>query len=263
MMPLITQGFIEIILLFLTGLVMGSFANVCIHRIPKGESIIFPNSHCPHCHHALTILENIPLVSFVVLRGRCHYCQERISWRYPVVEFLTGLLYLTMLARFGFSISAFVYMAFGTVLIIVSFIDLKEKIIPDELSLPGAAIGLILSAFLLPVGFLNALIGMAFGGGILLFIAFISKGGMGGGDVKLMAMIGAFLGWPDVVVSLFVAVLIGSLVGVLLVLLRIKGRKDAVPFGPFLALGAIISTLYGPDLIMWYLSVGWSFQGYW
>lgn len=251
--------FIQFILPFIVGLIMGSFANVCIYRIPRGESIIFPSSHCPHCQHSLGVLDNIPLVSFILLRGKCRYCHERISWRYPLVELLTGLLYLAIVARFRFSALTIVYLALGTLLIIISFIDLKEKIIPDELSLPGVAGGLILSLFLLPSGFFNAFIGMAFGGGILLIVAFVSKGGMGGGDVKLMAMIGAFLGWPDVVVSLFLAVFIGSLVGLLLIVLRLKKRKDAVPFGPFLALGAIISILYGSDLIMWYLNLGWHF----
>jgi leader peptidase (prepilin peptidase)/N-methyltransferase len=249
MFPLFT---LEWFAAFVFGAVIGSFANVCIHRLPGHQSLVFPASHCPHCQRALRPWHNIPLLSYLWLRGRCAYCQVGISWRYPLVECLCGLLYGFLYSQFGLSAHSLILTVFTTALLIVSFIDLAHKIVPDVITLPGILAGLIVSLFLTPVGIINAFLGLVLGGGLFLLIAVLSRGGMGGGDIKLVAMIGAFLGWQAVLLTIFLAASLGAVIGIGLILLKQKGRKDPLPFGPFLALGAFIAMVWGPDLIFWY-----------
>lgn len=237
---------------FVFGTVIGSFANVCIHRLPGRQSLSFPGSHCPHCQQAIPPWHNIPILSYVWLGGRCKYCKTTISWRYPLVELLCGLLYVFLYHQFSFSAQGVVLMLLGTALLIASFIDLAHKIIPDRITLPGILAGLAASLFLTPIGLVDALLGVGLGGGLFFLVAILSRGGMGGGDIKLIAMIGAFLGWQAVLVTIFLGALCGALVGISLMLLKKKGRKDPVPFGPFLALGALIAMVWGHDLIFWY-----------
>lgn len=249
---------IEIILLFISGLIAGSFCNVCIYRIPRNESVIYPASHCPNCHTDILAKDNIPLLSYILLKGRCRNCESKISIRYPVVEFLTGLIYVIIYLIYDFSIQSLIYIILLSALIIITFIDLNKQIIPDVISLPGIGVGLILSFFVPYISFINSALGVLVGGGIILAIGLagsviFKKEAMGGGDVKLAAMIGAFLGWKYTIISLFLGFFLGALVGIFLILSKIKSKEDMVPFGPFIALGSLITLLYGEKIITWYL----------
>lgn len=249
---------IEIILIFSLGLIVGSFSNVCIYRIPRNESVIYPASHCPKCRTKIKPIDNIPLLSYILLKGRCRNCGSKISIQYPVVEFLTGLIYLIIYLIYGLSIQSLVYIILSSALIIIAFIDLQEQIIPDVISLPGIVVGLILSFIVPYISFINSALGALVGGGIILIIAWVGsiifkKEAMGGGDVKLTAMIGAFLGWRYTIISLFLGFFLGALTGIILIIAKIKKREDAIPFGPFIALGSIITLLWGEKILLWYL----------
>jgi len=249
---------IEIVLIFILGLIVGSFSNVCIYRIPRNESIIYPASHCPNCHSPIKPVDNIPLLSYILLKGRCRNCKSKISIQYPIVEFLTGLIYLIIYLIYGLSIQSLIYIILSSALIIIAFIDLKEQIIPDIISLPGIGVGLILSFFVPYVSFINSALGVFVGGGTILVIGLagsviFKKEAMGGGDVKLAAMIGAFLGWRYIIISLFLGFFLGALAGIFLILSKIKSREDVVPFGPFIVLGSFITLLWGEKLISWYI----------
>jgi leader peptidase (prepilin peptidase)/N-methyltransferase len=251
---------IEIFLVFVLGLIVGSFSNVCIYRIPRNESVIYPASHCPKCRTKIKPVDNIPLLSYILLKGRCHNCGSKISIQYPVVEFLTGLIYLIIYLTYGLSIQSLVYIILASALIIIAFIDLQEQIIPDIISLPGIVVGLILSFIVPYISFINSALGALVGGGIILIIAGVGsiifkKEAMGGGDVKLTAMIGAFLGWRYTIISLFLGFFLGALAGIVLIMTKIKKREDAIPFGPFIVLGSIITFLCGEKIINWYMGI--------
>jgi len=246
------------VLIFILGLIVGSFSNVCIYRIPRNESIIYPASHCPKCRSKIKPVDNIPLLSFILLKGRCRNCKSKISIQYPIVEFLTGLIYLIIYLIYGLSIQSLIYIILSSVLIIIAFIDLNEQIVPDIISLPGIVIGFITSFFVPYISFINSALGVFVGGGIILIIGLagsviFKKEAMGGGDVKLAAMIGAFLGWRYIIISLFLGFFLGALAGIFLILSKIKSREDVVPFGPFIALGSIITLLWGERIISWYM----------
>jgi len=245
-----------VVIVALFGLFIGSFLNVCIYRIQKGESIVWPPSHCPKCTKALKPWDNIPVISYLILKGRCRYCFEPISVRYPVVELLSTLLAVSLLYRFGMSVTFLIYYLWACVLIIITFIDLDIQIIPDRLSLGGIVVGLLV-VYWLPITYKDALIGLILGGGLLLAIIYgyyflTKKEGMGGGDVKLLAMIGVFTGWQGVLFTLFASSLMGTMVGIPWGLIKKGTLKAAIPFGPFLALGALIYVFWGQYLIDWY-----------
>ncbi len=232
------------ILAFLLGTVVGSFLNVCIYRLPEKKSIISPGSHCPHCHTPIKWYDNIPLLSFALLKGRCRYCQKPISRQYPLVEFITGLFTFFIYFDYGFSLTGIIYLFFIYALIVISFIDLKWQIIPDVISVPGIFGGLMASFCLPYLSFKDSGCGALLGGGFLFIVAYgyyfiRKKEGMGGGDIKLLAMIGAFLGWRAIPFVLFSASVMGSIIGILWILFQGKDRNFPIPFGPFLALGAI------------------------
>jgi leader peptidase (prepilin peptidase)/N-methyltransferase len=240
------------------GAIMGSFLNVCIHRLPKGESIVAPGSHCPHCKSPIKFYDNIPLISYLLLGGRCRNCRGTISIQYPLVEGVTALSSFLLFLRFGVSWSYFFYFAFVASLIIITVIDLFHQIIPDVISLPGIGVGLLASLIVPDLPFLNSLKGMLVGGGSLFVVATLyqwlfKREGMGGGDVKLLAMIGAFLGWKAVILTILLSSLIGSITGMIVMVAKGKDFKYAIPFGPFLSLGAVISLFYGEKIITWYL----------
>jgi leader peptidase (prepilin peptidase)/N-methyltransferase len=244
----------------LLGLVLGSFFNVCIYRLPREESIVWPGSHCPQCRHALAPWDNIPLVSFLLLRGSCRYCRQPISTRYPLVELLTAGLMVSLAWRFGFSWAFLQFAVLAGALLVVTFIDLEHQIIPDVISIPGLLVGLGLSVLTGNPGWKSSLIGLLVGGGLLYLLAagyeiLTKREGMGGGDIKLLAMIGAFLGWTGVLVTVILAAVVGSILGIALILFWKKGRTHALPFGPFLSLGALIHLFWGPELIAWYLNI--------
>lgn len=243
---------------FIFGAAIGSFLNVCIHRIPNGESIVYPPSRCPKCRTHIRPVDNIPIISYLLLRGRCHNCAAAISVRYPFVEALGGVAAITAVWRFGVSAEAAVAFAFLAALIVITFIDLDHQIIPDVISLPGIVIGLLLSLILDKPGVLNAVIGALLGYGVLYAVAVAyywvrKEEGMGGGDLKLLAMIGAFLGWKAIPVTLLLGSLSGSLVGISLMIVQRRNSQVPIPFGPFLAAGAVCALFFGDPLIAWYL----------
>lgn len=246
------------ILLLLLGLIFGSFFNVLIYRLPRQESVVWPGSRCPHCRHPLSVSDNLPLVSFLLLRGSCRYCQAPISYQYPLVEGMTSLATVLIGWTFGLSWAFFQAWLFLSALLVVSVIDLSHQIIPNVITYPGIVIGFVLSWLTGAPGWYSSLIGLLLGGGLLWLVAqgyelLARKEGMGGGDIKLLAMIGAFLGWPGVLVTLLSGSLIGTLVGLGLILIWKKDRTYAIPFGPFLSLGAVIYLFFGPALLNWYL----------
>ena len=243
------------IIVFAFGLIIGSFCNVVIYRLPQGKSIVTPASQCRSCGGSIRPWDNIPLLSYLLLRGRCRFCKEPISARYPAVECISGVLFVLLYLKFGLSMTFIVYALLASALLVIALIDLDHKIIPNSITLPGMVVGLGLSIGVLPISPLASLFGLMVGGAILYLIALISKGGMGGGDIKLIAMIGAFLGLQGGLFTIFASALMGSVVGLMLMLLGKKGRKDKVPFGPFLSCGAILFMLSGDDLIQWYLSL--------
>jgi len=231
------------IVVFVLGAVVGSFLNVCIWRIPQGLSIVFPASSCPQCGHSIRFYDNIPLVSYLLLRGRCRSCGERISLRYPLVEGLTALMALLLFWKFGLTLKFAAAFLFVSALILVAFIDIDHQIIPDVISLPGIPICFLLSVFLMELPFMEALLGLVLGGGSLYLIAVLyelatKREGMGGGDIKLLAMMGAFLGWKSLLFILLVSSLVGAVVGISVMWAKGGDMKYAVPFGPFLSLAA-------------------------
>ncbi len=237
---------------FVVGTAIGSFSNVCILRIPLELSIVRPGSRCPTCKTPLAILDNIPLLSFVFLKRKCRYCQGKISWRYPAIELLTGIFYVMVFMRFDFPVSI-IYSLLVSSLIVITFIDLDHQIIPNAITLPGIPVGLVLSYFFLPHSIISALIGLLGGGGLLLLMTIIYPGGMGGGDIKMIAMLGAFLGWEKVFLTIFLGSLIGSVVGIAMIIMKKGGRKTKIPFGPYLATGAILSIFLGNTIIEYYI----------
>ncbi len=242
------------------GALIGSFLNVCILRLPKGESILTPGSHCPRCQKPIAFYDNIPVISYLLLGGKCRTCRHSISIQYPLIEGITALSSFFLLLKFGISWNTLFYFSFVSALIVITVIDLYHQIIPDVISLPGIAVGLIGSLLLPRIVFLDSLIGMFLGGGTLFLVATVyqwmfKREGMGGGDIKLLAMIGAFLGWKAVILTILLSSLIGSITGIALIGLKGKDFKYAIPFGPFLSLAAVISLFYGDPLIHWYLSL--------
>ena len=263
------------LIVLVSGVVVGSFLNVCIHRIPRGLSVIGPGSRCPHCDSPIRAWENIPLLSFTFLRGRCRYCDQPIGWIYPTVEAFTALLFYLLFLKYGFNSPFFLNAVFFSLLIILMFSDLFERILPDVITLSGLLCGLLVAPFQSPeffqddlfwVGgskfwthYLQSLSGIVVGGGTLWFVASLylklrKVEGMGFGDVKMMAMVGAFLGWRYAWLTIFCGSLLGALVGSLYIYLFGKNRRYELPFGTFLGVGAVITTLWGRDLLSWYLS---------
>lgn len=232
--------------------------NVCIYRIPLGLSIVYPPSGCPSCGSPIAFYDNIPVLSYLILGGKCRKCRTPISVKYPAVETLMGVLSAALFYRFGPSLEFLVYFAFTAALVVVTFIDLKYQIIPDSISLSGIPIGFAASFFTSVPGTMDSLIGLLFGGGILLGIAvayYLLTGneGMGGGDIKLLAMIGAFTGWKGVILTLLAGSFTGALIGSVIMLKYGKDKRYPIPFGPFLALGAVLYVFYGEAIINWYI----------
>jgi leader peptidase (prepilin peptidase)/N-methyltransferase len=278
------------ILAFVLGAMVGSFCNVCICRWPEGESVVSPRSRCPHCGYRLAWYDNIPLVSWLVLGARCRQCKAPISWQYPVVEGVCGVLFLLVYLRFGVTPATPVYWGLCTGLVIVTFADLREWIIPNEVTFTGIPAGLLIALLgmmwpeasaLRVVNVFDALAGAALGGGILYVLdqgtqLILKKPGMGMGDVKLLAMIGAFLGWQGVLGTLMIACVIGSVAGLALIAVQRLQPRPApledetaggdgeeageapaghyIPFGPYLALAGVIFLFVGPEAIAAYLA---------
>ena len=259
------------IIVFVFGSVIGSFLNVCIHRMPQDESVVWPRSHCPKCNKRIPGYDNIPFLSFILLGGKCRFCKQSISLRYPLVELLTAVMLLVLFNRYGLSYNFFFFLIFICALIIATFVDIKHRIIPDQVSVGGMIAGFLMStvrgADLHPLSFnlrpmLGSLAGIIIGGGIiystgklfdLVYFKLLRKPpiqgeteSMGGGDVKLLAMIGAFLGWKKAVLTFFLAPFFGAVIG----LINLAVKKDhTIPYGPFLSLASLISLFWADKII--------------
>ena len=227
---------IVIALFFSLGLIIGSFLNVCIYRLPRGESVVFTPSHCTNCGCRIGARDLVPLLSYLWLKGRCRSCGMLISPLYPFIELLTGLLFAAAYLHSGLTTLLLKQLFLIAILVVVSLIDLKYYIIPDRMIIFSLACGILLNL-------------LAF----LLAPALIYRGGMGGGDIKLAAVIGFFLGWPNGLLAVFLGCLLAALIGIVLVLTRLKGRKDAIPFGPYLAVGTMLAMFFGNKWLSWYL----------
>lgn len=241
------------LLIFLYGAIIGSFLNVCIYRIPIEESIAFPASHCPNCHTSLKWYDNIPIISYLSLKGKCRYCREKISLQYPIVEFLNASLYVIMYFKFGFSLEFIYYALISSVLIIITFIDIREMIIPDSLVVTLLILALIykFANYVLgqPLKIRESIIGLLFAGGLFLAIVLITKGGMGGGDVTLISALGFILGFKKIILNIFLSFILGAIISLFLLATKIKTRKDPIPFGPFIVLAFFITVLWGSEII--------------
>jgi leader peptidase (prepilin peptidase)/N-methyltransferase len=255
-------------LVFAFGACIGSFLNVCIHRIPLDQSVIHPRSHCPRCSTPIAWFDNLPIISFFALRGRCRHCQQPISPRYALVEMLVGLLFFLVWYQYGFDIRTPVYWLVIAGLVLGTFVDFEHMIIPDRVSLGGIAAGLLLS-FLVPSlhgqtrmvsGLIDGVTGVLAGSGSLWLVGVLGKmafkkDAMGLGDVKLLGAIGAFLGWQAVVFTIMLSSLAGASIGIGLILFGRKEWQSRLPYGPYLALGAIIWILWGFN--WWQLYMEW------
>ncbi|MBN1849932.1 MAG: prepilin peptidase [Deltaproteobacteria bacterium] len=250
----------SIVFAFLFGLIFGSFLNVCIYRIPRKKSLIMPSSSCPHCGERIRFYDNIPLVSYLILFGKCRHCRTKIPVRYPIVELITGLLSLFLFIRYDISIYSVSIFLFSASLVVITFIDLYHQIIPDVISIPGMIVGLAISFLPGHVGWLDSIIGILAGGGGLYLVAVLfekltGKEGMGGGDVKLLGMIGAWMGWKALPFVILFSSLLGTIVGGGALLIYRRGLQTRIPFGPFLALGALAYLFFGDELLAWYYGI--------
>ncbi len=254
------------IVVIIFGALIGSFLNVCIYRIPRNQSIVLPSSRCPSCGTPIRAWDNIPVLSYILLLGKCRSCGERISPRYPLVEALNAFFYAAVLWRYGIGWDFIIYCLLLSALIVITFIDLDFLIIPDRITLAGIPLGLAAGCFILPDPFMRAsLLGYkasiigALGAFIFYFlmaefsIRLFKKEGMGGGDIKMMTMIGGLMGWKSVILTTFAGSLLGSVGGIILMIWKGKGRGTLIPFGPFLTIGAMISLFFGQEILMWYL----------
>lgn len=245
------------ILLFsaLFGAAVGSFLNVVILRLPEeGISIVYPASHCPKCKHPLSWYENIPVLSYIVQRGKCRHCRTSISIQYPVVEIVMAVLTAAIVLHFGLTVAAAGYFLFTAALVSIIYIDIHHQIIPDIISIPGIAAGFLFSFINPYVDWLDSLIGILAGGGILYLVALLyflirKQDGMGGGDIKLLAMLGAFLGWQALPFIIFASSLSGSIIGIMILAFQQKDSQTRIPFGPFLSISAIAYMFFSSKIL--------------
>jgi leader peptidase (prepilin peptidase)/N-methyltransferase len=241
------------------GLLIGSFLNVVIARVPVGASLWRPGSACPGCGAAIAWYDNIPLLSFLALRGRCRVCSDRISWRYPLVEAVTGALFGAAGLAFGPTLEGVVAAVLLAALVAITAIDLEHQIIPDVISLPGILAGVLANLAGGWVSWVDSIIGAIVGAGLFILIMLVGswwagQEAMGGGDMKLAAMLGAFLGWKVLLISLFLSTVAGGILSAILMTVGIRGRRDPIPFGPFLAAGGAAALFWGERMVRWYLS---------
>ena len=248
-------------ILFVLGCLLGSFANVVIVRMPKGESVVRPRSHCRSCGNMIKWYHNLPVLSWLLLRGKCAYCAAPYSIRYPLTELLMGIAFALTFWRVGWSFTLIEYLYFCFALISCAFIDLDHMILPDKFTLSGIVIGLIGAAINPERSFVESILGVLMGGGFLwavayLYYAFRGREGMGGGDIKLLAWIGAILGWKAIPMVILLSSVVGSIVGIALALRTKDGMKYAIPFGPFLVAATLFYIFINGDRIgEWYLSI--------
>lgn len=248
------------IFIFLIGTIIGSFLNVCIYRIPIGTSIAFPGSYCPKCSTPLRWYDLIPIISYLIQKGQCGYCGDIISPQYPIIELLNGIFYLILYNKFGLTIDTVFYGIIISILIIVSIIDLYHQIIPDSLNVLILIIAIIYkisnyTLYGINSNIIDHVLGLIISGSIFLIIAIISKGNMGGGDIKLIAVLGFILGVEKSLLSIFLSFISGAIISIFLLLFKIKSRKDAIPFGPFICVAFIITIIWGSGILDWYMMI--------
>ena len=248
---------IEIILVISLGIIIGSFLNVCIFRIPNEESISYPPSHCTICEHKLRILDLIPIISYIFLKGRCKYCGKKISIQYPVIEIINAILYFTFVNKYGLTLLSLKYCIMASILIVIAVIDLKTQYVYSSVILTGGICGLLCIIGQLYINkqsiityFMGALIAF-----IIIGLIVVISHGMGEGDIEIAAMCGLFLGVKGILLTLFLSIVIGGIVGIILLLFKLRNIKDEISFGPCLAIGALVSALFGNELINLYLSL--------
>jgi leader peptidase (prepilin peptidase)/N-methyltransferase len=244
-----------IIISGLFGLVIGSFLNVCIDRLPAKKSLAYPPSHCDACHHPLSIKDLFPVISYLWLRGKCRYCGARIPVRVPCVELGTGVLLAFLFWHYGLTWQFPLIAFYSCVLLVLAFIDLEHRLLLNSIIYPTAIIAFIIGFFLPEFNIYKGVLGGVTGFAILLIIGIIFRGGMGFGDIKLAGLMGLMTGFPNIFVALMGGIILGGLLAIALLTLKKKGRKDMIPFGPFLALGTLVALLYGNQIIHWYLSL--------
>jgi leader peptidase (prepilin peptidase)/N-methyltransferase len=254
-----TDHTLALVGLAILGLAVGSFLNVCIHRVPSKASIVQPPSNCPKCGYVLGWADNVPVLSYAMLGGRCRKCRAPISLRYPIVEIITMLVFIAHYVVFGLDIILVPRLLFASAMIVLFAIDLEHHLLPNVITLPGILVGLAFSA-VLPPGIVDAIVGAIVGGGVLWLIGeayyrYSGQEGMGGGDVKMLAMIGAFLGWKLVILTLVLSSFMGALIGALVIATRRGGMKYALPYGTFLSLAALTASLAGSQIVDWYLTL--------
>jgi leader peptidase (prepilin peptidase) / N-methyltransferase len=243
------------LLFFIYGIVFGSFFNVVGLRVPKKESIVSPPSHCTNCNRKLGVLDLVPVFSYIFLKGKCRGCKTKISFIYPFMEFATGVLFALAYLMLGFSLELVVAILFLSLLVIITVSDIAYMLIPDKVLLPFAIVLFVCRILIPQTPWWDALLGAVVGFGVLYFIAVVSKGGMGGGDIKLFFVIGLVLGTVNTLLTLFVAAFIGSIIGIIILRRAGKGRKTPVPFGPSIALAAVLCYFWGADLVEWYMTM--------
>lgn len=253
------MNIIQYVFVFAFGTAIGSFLNVLVYRLPRRISIVAPHSFCPKCKKPIRWYENIPLISYILLRGKCARCSKPISFRYPMVEALTGLLFIYAFYRYQLTAEFFFIAFFFSAMIAISFIDFSFQVIPDAISLPGVFLGII---YMITKGeFLAGLVGMLFGGGLILLIRVIGgkvykKEVMGMGDVYLTGMIGAFVGFPFIIPAIFLAALVGAVLGIVFIISTHQSRESPIPFGPFLAVGGAAVIIFHPQVIAFFRLLG-------
>lgn len=244
------------IFVFLYGIIIGSFLNVCIYRIPKGESIAYPPSHCGNCNNKLGWKDLFPVFSYLFLKGKCRYCGEKISIQYPLIEILNGVLYLSLYFKFGMNLSFVLMCLFASLLLVIGIIDYKTQDIYDNTIYFGVILGVLfigIEKYVGGVSPFNYILGALVSAGILGLIVLVTRA-MGWGDVELVFIIGLFLGFPNALLMLFLSIVIGGLVGGFLIITKIKSSKDYMAFGPYIALAGYITLLYGEQILNWYLN---------
>lgn len=252
---LIILDALSLIFIFLFGLAFGSFLNVCIYRLPKKESIIFPSSHCPSCQKKLQVKDLIPVLSFLLLKGKCRYCGKKIHWRYPVVELINGLGWVGIISLCGFTLEGITALLIFSFSLVVTLIDVEHYLILNNLVIFLFLCGFLFHFLSHEMSLKERVLGMLVGFAIPFFLALISRGGMGGGDIKLCAAMGFWLGFPGIFQAIFIGALVGSIMGIILLLTKIKKRKDPIPFGPFLVLGFFTVFLFQGQIHSWYWSL--------
>lgn len=244
-------------LIAILGLVIGSFLNVCIYRIPREESIAFPPSHCRNCNHKLMVLDLFPLFSYIFLIGKCRYCKEKISIRYPLIEALNALLYLVIYLKFGIALVTLKYCILSSVLIVIGMIDFDTQFVFTSTTIFGGVIGvlfIIIQAILYKTGTIDLILGGVIGFVIIGVIVIITKG-MGEGDIEIASVCGLFLGVKGILLGLFLSIILGGIVGIVVLYLKLKKAKEKMAFGPFIAIGSFISMILGSEILKFYLQL--------